>query len=450
MLGSRQMVNLRSRLGRIGRGQPLGLALLLMLGSCRLQRPPVEFVPGDRLQTAPTPVAGESERPWRQLALQSRGGWDRVALPLEAGAVPHQIVAVSTGPRERVLLTVAGQQVFRSTDAGSTWEPWPLALGSLPPDAQIELHPSPTYAQDRTLFVLATAESEPGQTAVYRSGDGGASWQRSLVGPVRRLTLSPTFSFDHTLLAVGAGTASTWLSRDGGASWVEFGTGGRFWFSPRYWLDRVLFAAARSQLFQRLGDADGWISVLSEARVKGLAFSPQHGVDGTILAYGDDLYRSTTSGAQWESGLLELDESDRVEAVAASATQGFAPLWLAVVAHDGPQGVRYQIMRAVDDTQDWRATAGEWGADDVPSMPAFSLAMPSRVYLPTSRGLWLSEDSGFTWNDLTPYTGASGAPPRVRGSVVVLNRAALVEICFLATDTGLWRLVRPIPFWDDD
>ena len=147
---------------------------------------------------------------------------------------------------------------------------------------------------------------------MYRSDDDGQSWHRVLGGAIRRLTLSPTFAFDHTLLALGVGAAPTWASQDRGQTWVEFSAGGRFWFSPLYWYDRVLFAAAGRQLLQRRGDPDGWSSVLTDTRVRGLVFSPRYRADGTLLAYGDGLYRSASSGAQWGPTGLDLDDDDRV------------------------------------------------------------------------------------------------------------------------------------------
>ena len=136
--------------------------------------------------------------------------------------------------------------------------------------------------------------------------------------------------------------------------------------------------------------------------------------------------------------------------MAVSPPQGSLLYWLAVVARDATSGARYQMMRSLDAGQSWHPTGGEWGADDAPGALTFSLAVPGRVYLATTRGLWLSEDLGSTWSDVTPYATTSSASPRVRWSVVVLHRPELVEVCFLATDTGLWRMTRPVPGWDDD
>ncbi len=191
----------------------------------------------------------EDNRLWR-----SRDGgdsWTRVDGPWE-GEMPravaptggYRLAAVTFSPayaQDGVLLLEAGGALYRSTDAGSTWqkvlEPGPLTFRA---------SFSPDYARDGAILIQQG-------NAIYGSGDRGATWQRLPAAPWQPadeigLQLSPTFGQDRTVLAWGL-PGLVYGSRDGGQSWQDLraglpaGQGGirQVVFSPAHAQDGLLF-----------------------------------------------------------------------------------------------------------------------------------------------------------------------------------------------------------------
>jgi photosystem II stability/assembly factor-like uncharacterized protein len=432
------------------RGAGATIALATLVGLAIACRPGVPADPTRPDLAQRGPSQDESARPWRPLALHAPSDWEPLGLPAEGMGPVHQVAAVPDRAAGRPLLAVVGQAVYRSLDAGSHWEPWPLALGPLPPNARLELSYSPTYAYDRTVFALVRAPTPAEGLGLYRSEDGGATWEWVLAAAARRVEVSPTFVLDHTLVVLGARwTGEAWVSRDRGGSWAALAAGDEAWFSPTYARDGLLFVTRYGRLLRQHGPSDPWLASLDDASVRGLAFSPRYRVDNTVYAYGRGVFRSTNSGTRWSRLSLDLGDDDRVMALVTAPTPGLIRALLAVVERGGEGAPRYQIMRSLDEGNTWAATSGEWPIEDVPGQPTFAPATPGRVYLPTAHGLWVSDDFGDTWRDLTPSAAATEGAPTVQGLALATGRSGSVEVCFLATDEGLWRRVTPAAIGDD-
>lgn len=153
---------------------------------------------------------------------------------------------------------------------------------TLGPDRAIyAIIPSPSYAQDATIF-LVTSALEGGQS-ILRSTDGGENW--TLLGGLPggadlqlEVAISPNFDTDKTLFAGGlrgdyAGIG-VWVSTDSGDTW-----------SPRW-------------------------HGLEHLRITGLDVSPRFGEDQTLIAQsrfdritpyddGYSIHRSTDAGLNW-------------------------------------------------------------------------------------------------------------------------------------------------------
>jgi photosystem II stability/assembly factor-like uncharacterized protein len=149
----------------------------------------------------------------------------------------YRLAAVTFSPayaRDGVLLLEGGGALYRSADAGGTWqkvlEPGPLIFRA---------GFSPGYAGDGTVLI------QQGKS-IYRSTDRGANWQLLPAAPWQAadevsLHLSPTFSQDHTVLAWGL-PGLIYGSWDGGQSWQDLHSG-----LPAGGIRQVVFSPAHSQ-----------------------------------------------------------------------------------------------------------------------------------------------------------------------------------------------------------
>lgn len=201
--------------------------------------------------------------------------------------------------------------VFKSTDGGTTWRPLTADLST---DEGVErvsqLVVSPAYAQDRGLWALTSSH-------VYRSKDGGESWQRADQGleglELERLVLSPKYGVDRTaLVTVGRGI---YITRNEGEEWhaIELPISGLrvtdLALSPDFATDGVLFVVGtdeeyRGRFYRSSDGGETWLALgeeFSNQGTRGLALSPHYPADGLVFASTDrGVYRSTDGGGTWK------------------------------------------------------------------------------------------------------------------------------------------------------
>jgi hypothetical protein len=113
-------------------------------------------------------------------------------------------LAVDAGAPEHVYAAIGGIGVYESTDAGGSWVKVGAPPGLFP--SITDLLVDPTNGQ--LLHVRA-------QNGIYRSVDGGASWQLSLAAAASHLVMAPN---DPNVLYAGVPGLGVLRTRDGGAS----------------------------------------------------------------------------------------------------------------------------------------------------------------------------------------------------------------------------------------
>ena len=194
-------------------------------------------------------------------------------LPWERGN-DSPSMAISPGfTEDRTLYTVAETGVYRSTDAGETWQSTtagtPIATAG---NLHIEI--SSNYPQDKTLFVSS-------YDGLFKTTDSGESWQSVAIADVapertflEGVAVSPNYGEDGTVMVSLRGKG-LYKSVDGGAS-----------FTP-------------------IGDASLAFSRMYNVPCAGrpIQFSPNYAQDNTIFGFGTahtDVYRSTDGGNTWE------------------------------------------------------------------------------------------------------------------------------------------------------
>jgi len=200
--------------------------------------------------------------------------WSRSRGGLPDGCDNISALAVSPDyAHDRTLLAgVIGLGIFRSTDGGQLWEPSSAGLLSMNIE-QILL--SPGFARDRTAF--ARVAPAGGQKGVYRSRDGGHSWQALDIN-LDLVAMSPEFDQDHTLMGVAYSYADheqrgeLHISRDGGDHWgrVSSTPAGKSvdLLSPAPLFEKwnVLFVFASDRTLYRSADGGkSWDAVLNIA-----------------------------------------------------------------------------------------------------------------------------------------------------------------------------------------
>ncbi|MFN2292036.1 MAG: VPS10 domain-containing protein, partial [Anaerolineae bacterium] len=169
------------------------------------------------------------------------GEWTQAPMGIARGS-GYRLPAVTFSPdygHDGVLLTRAGEVVYRSTDGGATWAPV-LDIGPLFAQAVF----SPSYGRDGTIYL------RQGQS-LYHSTDRGATWQSLPTAPWAesdeiQLQLSPTFAEDATAVAWSM-SGQLYRSTDGGRTWSDISAGlaelriRQIHFAPGYAQSRLLF-----------------------------------------------------------------------------------------------------------------------------------------------------------------------------------------------------------------
>ncbi|NLG29108.1 MAG: exo-alpha-sialidase, partial [Chloroflexi bacterium] len=268
-------------------------------------------------------------------ALSPNGGRAAEALPPFASALEAPIVATAVSSsfgEDGTLFALAGRGVYRSRDGGSSWERLRGGLPSNPCAGQptLVLAVSPSLPADGIAYVGGKGPSGEG-LGVWRSVDAGDTWEPVWNGlshlTVMRLAISPGFATDGTLaayceyadLAGGEWGQSVFLSRDRGENWT-------------------LVAASRDTYSDPLPET----AELFGAALPAASVGPGPGYAGVGHGQGD-AYRETLRFAEGASyvTLVESDayQEDRTVYVLSS----------------------YHLYRSRDDGSTWERAEGLWG-----------------------------------------------------------------------------------------
>jgi photosystem II stability/assembly factor-like uncharacterized protein len=259
-------------------------------------------------------------------------------------------------------------------------------------DTVFALAASPDFAKDRTIYAARAS-------GLYRSTDGGASWQpaysslslqRDLV--TSAVAVSPDFGRDHTVFAGCSGGIV--CSYDAGQTWhvITLPTPPSIVsclaFSPCYADDGIAFLGTMEDGVYRSADRGQswarWNFGLFDLRVLALGLSPDFSHDETVFAGTETgIYISRSGGRSWRP---------------LSFPDGAAPVMCLAVS---PSFLQDGILWA--------------GAD--------------------SSGLWLSADRGKTWR----RSGEEALQESVNTLIVSRRSAEGIQLLALATE-GLFGL----------
>lgn len=307
--------------------------------------------------------------------------------PFNTGLTDRSLVAVAFAPQnqpdtQRVYAASEGGRLYTSTDGGATWrecEGW-AGLG-----VATTLVPSPNFAVDLTLFASA-------EEGVFRSQDGGQSWESALFGlhdlDVLCIACAPDYATSEVVWA-GTANGGFYRSRNSARSWRDAGVG------------------------------------LPDDAMTCILVSPAYAVDQTLYVgtEASGLYRSTDSGVTWTPWFTGL------------AAEG--ALCLATTGSRFVLGTGAGLYYSDDGGESWLPAGGEEAV-----ATALATGSGGIMLAASEEGVYRSDDGGQRWQ--RSATGiVAHAPPIVRrsphGELVALDRFGRVG---LSTDGGVqWQTV---------
>lgn len=269
---------------------------------------------------APAPVAAQA--PAEIEALVSKLEWRSVG-PADMGGRTVDIAAVPGDPSTVYMATASGG-LWKTTDRGTTWSSIFESGGTLSLGA-VTLAPS-----DHNVLYIGTGENNPRNSTsigdgVYRSTDAGRSWTRVGLDDterVGRIRVHPTDPERVYVAALGHAWGDNaergvYRSKDGGATWervlhVDAGTGATdLAIHPTN--PRIVYAAMwdyrrqpwafrsggpGSGLYRSKDGGDSWERNTRPFYYTDLRADPSNA--NRLFALSSGLWRSADGGATWE------------------------------------------------------------------------------------------------------------------------------------------------------
>jgi photosystem II stability/assembly factor-like uncharacterized protein len=267
------------------------------------------FRSGDGPESPPATglfMSEDSGRSWSRLTTGRNGlpagalGWDVVAAPGETGVVYAALGSNVQGQPASV--------VYRSNDAGRTWEPLLQASNPAnynPPRMKLAVTAS---APDRVLAGMGPLISDSGDvdSAIYASDDRGDNWAPLMAGGfcAGQCSYDMVVSTDPTDASVlYAGGVTLYKSTDGGSRWSEIACheGGTSIHADQHALvvgeadPDVLYSGNDGGLFRSADGGRSWTSInegLELTQFIGIAVHPDNAnvVIGGTQDNGTNLY----------------------------------------------------------------------------------------------------------------------------------------------------------------
>jgi len=257
------------------------------------------------------------------------GTWLRPsALDHACGYVTTLAVSAAYSEDQTLLAGLPGLGLWKSTDAGQSWQP---RSGNLPSMGITQILPSCAFTMNDTVYVRTVVPGE-----VYRSTEGGLRWEALNLQHMQLVNTSLEFAQDRTLMGMA-------------------------------WMPSSDTAAPPNELLLSADGGDHWhhSGELGASRTASLlSMAPLFSKWQTVFVHGDDgwLYRSANGGAHWVPVLQTLPPerdpfSTSSRLLFAPGMEENRPVFLLVTQSEyAAPGIRVkgQVYRSDDGGQSWR------------------------------------------------------------------------------------------------
>lgn len=233
------------------------------------------------------------------------------------------------------------------------------------------------------------------RAGIFRSADGGQSWQRSGAGMADPsvVALAATNEDDPTPFAATE-SGRLYRSVDGGQHWQEvegwagLGVATVLAPSPDYAQDGTIFAATVNGPFRSQDGGATWESStfgLVDVEVLAMAVDPCFAENETLWigTAGGGLYRSRNSGRSWRDAGIGLPDTAMQALLALPHADG-------TILYVGTEAEG--VFRSLDGGNRWQPLLTGIGVNALAALPD-----GSRLMAATDEGILFSEDGGQSW-----------------------------------------------------
>ena len=312
-----------------------------------------------------------------------------------------------------------GVCVVISYDSGLTWTKSEITHLS---NAAARLSASPALSQRAYLAAY--------EAGIYRTDDGGATWQHLSSYPTSYAHSVVAHPTDSQTVYAGSEPASVFRSTDGGDSWQECTGFGKVPESTNWWFHGDRLSHVREIRVSSHAPSTIYAGIevggIVRSRDSGATWQQLHGTDDDVhlvdlnsarpqrmyVATAEAPFRSDDHGDNWE---MINDGLKRSYTLHISSAPDNADLVLVSVSSSAGRN-NPQLYRSISGGRAWNLVE-EIGSDgDMVVAIDWDLSNPSRVYAGTDAGsLYCSNDQGETW-ELIPVS----LPSIAVGALVVV------------------------------
>lgn len=384
----------------------------------------------DSTRATPTPYdAGGDPSLYR--TADAGASWVRVEADALAGRIVFGIAVVPAPEGPPTILVLDGEDgILRSADGGATFSPATVGIAVDPDSGAVAVGALAAGPQVGVAYAATPTE-------LYRTADGGVSWQVVCVAeeviPCGRPTVAPG---DGALVLLASGQGIV-RSTDAGATWSRVGrdvlpdmdAGGIDWIDVSATDPAIVLASGIAGLFRSRDGGASWISFDGGIPPSELGPSDRVAMDPTEPAHAWRVH---------ETGFFATDDGGRTWRELPGPDPTGTPAYAALPRDGAPGSVGATDGIVTRTDLRWLRTSPGALATSFAADPGDSRRAYAATY---GDGILRSEDDGLTWD---PWS--RGLPRTIVWSVILLARRD--GRVLIATDAGAWERERDGTRWE--